>query len=71
MIAPEPFFETRGTPFSVFHRSKALGKLGHEIDLILSYNITDAIDINAIYSNTDFGDDNDINALEIYANYKF
>lgn len=34
MIAPEPFFEARGTPFSVFHRSKALGKLGHKIDLV-------------------------------------
>jgi len=24
MIAPEPFFEPRGTPFSEFHRIRAL-----------------------------------------------
>jgi glycosyltransferase involved in cell wall biosynthesis len=33
MIAPEPFFEPRGTPFSEFHRIRALTALGHEIDL--------------------------------------
>jgi glycosyltransferase involved in cell wall biosynthesis len=34
MLAPEPFFEPRGTPFSEYHRIKALGELGHHIDLI-------------------------------------
>src|SRR5919201_3236096 len=34
MIAPEPFFEPRGTPFSEFHRIRALTKLGHEVDLV-------------------------------------
>ena len=34
MIAPEPFFEPRGTPFSEFHRIKALTALGYEIDLV-------------------------------------
>lgn len=34
MIAPEPFFEPRGTPFSEFHRIKALTELGHEVDLV-------------------------------------
>jgi glycosyltransferase involved in cell wall biosynthesis len=34
MIAPEPFLEPRGTPFSVYHRAKALGLLGHTIDLV-------------------------------------
>jgi len=34
MIAPEPFFEPRGTPFSEFHRIRALTALGHEIDLV-------------------------------------
>jgi glycosyltransferase involved in cell wall biosynthesis len=34
MIAPEPFFEPRGTPFSEFHRIRALTELGHEVDLI-------------------------------------
>ena len=33
MIAPEPFFEPRGTPFSEFHRIRALGTLGHTVDL--------------------------------------
>lgn len=34
MIAPEPFLEPRGTPFSVYHRAKALVMLGHEVDLV-------------------------------------
>ncbi|MCC7032558.1 MAG: glycosyl transferase family 1, partial [Acidobacteria bacterium] len=29
MLAPEPFFEPRGTPFSEYHRLKALSELGH------------------------------------------
>lgn len=33
MIAPEPFFEPRGTPFSEYFRIKALTELGHQIDL--------------------------------------
>src|SRR5690242_10736970 len=33
MIAPEPFFEPRGTPFSEFHRIRALTRLGHTVDL--------------------------------------
>src|SRR5205085_11825441 len=34
MIAPEPFFEPRGTPFSEFHRIRALAALGHTVDLV-------------------------------------
>jgi glycosyltransferase involved in cell wall biosynthesis len=34
MIAPEPFFEPRGTPFSEFHRIRALTRLGHQVDLV-------------------------------------
>src|SRR5207248_2527947 len=34
MIAPEPFFEPRGTPFSEFHRIRALTDLGHRVDLV-------------------------------------
>jgi glycosyltransferase involved in cell wall biosynthesis len=34
MIAPQPFFEARGTPFSEFHRIRALGDLGHTVDLV-------------------------------------
>ena len=33
MIAPEPFFEPRGTPFSEYHRIRALLELGHTVDL--------------------------------------
>jgi len=34
MIAPQPFFQPRGTPFSVLHRLKALSQLGYTIDLV-------------------------------------
>ncbi len=34
MLAPEPFFEPRGTPFSEYHRIQALGELGHHVDLV-------------------------------------
>ena len=34
MIAPEPFFEPRGTPFSEYHRIRALIALGHTVDLV-------------------------------------
>jgi glycosyltransferase involved in cell wall biosynthesis len=34
MIAPEPVLEPRGTPFSVYHRAKALASLGYEVDLV-------------------------------------
>ncbi len=33
-IAPEPFFEPRGTPFSEYHRIRALLDLGHTVDLV-------------------------------------
>lgn len=34
MLAPEPFFEPRGTPFSEYHRIKALVADGHAVDLV-------------------------------------
>ena len=34
MIAPEPFFEPRGTPFSEYHRIRALLELGHTVHLV-------------------------------------
>lgn len=34
MIAPEPFFEPRGTPFSEYFRIRALSDLGHRVDLV-------------------------------------
>src|SRR5690606_33756977 len=34
MIAPQPFFRSRGTPFSVLHRIRALVLAGHSVDLV-------------------------------------
>jgi glycosyltransferase involved in cell wall biosynthesis len=34
MIAPEPFFQPRGTPFSEFYRIRAFTELGHQVDLV-------------------------------------
>jgi glycosyltransferase involved in cell wall biosynthesis len=34
MVAPQPFFRPRGTPFSVLHRIRALCRLGHTVDLV-------------------------------------
>jgi glycosyltransferase involved in cell wall biosynthesis len=34
MVAPQPFFQPRGTPFSVLHRIRALLNLGHTVDLV-------------------------------------
>ena len=47
MIAPQPFFEPRGTPFSVLHRLHALSHLGHTIDLI-TYHIGENIPIKNV-----------------------
>lgn len=34
MLAPEPFFEPRGTPISVYFRILALAELGHSVTLV-------------------------------------
>jgi glycosyltransferase involved in cell wall biosynthesis len=47
MIAPQPFFQPRGTPFSVLHRLKALSVLGHHVDLI-TYHIGEDIPIDNV-----------------------
>ncbi len=47
MIAPQPFFQPRGTPFSVLHRLKALSKLGYQIDL-LTYPIGQDVEIDGV-----------------------
>jgi glycosyltransferase involved in cell wall biosynthesis len=44
MLAPEPFFEPRGTPFSEYHRIKALVELGHQVDLV-TYPIGQDVDL--------------------------
>ncbi len=33
-IAPQPFFQPRGTPFSEFYRARAMTELGHEVDMV-------------------------------------
>src|SRR5687767_14938948 len=43
MISPQPFFEPRGTPISVYQRLEALSALGHEIDLI-TYHVGKDVD---------------------------
>jgi glycosyltransferase involved in cell wall biosynthesis len=47
MLAPQPFFEPRGTPISVYQRLKALAALGHQIDLV-TYHIGEDIDIPGV-----------------------
>jgi len=44
MIAPQPFFQPRGTPFSVLHRLYALSRLGHKIDLV-TYHLGQNVEI--------------------------
>jgi len=50
MVAPQPFFRPRGTPFSVLHRIRALLAAGHRVDLV-TYP---------------FGEDVDLPGLEIH-----
>jgi len=33
-LAPQPFFEVRGTPLAVLHMTRALVALGHQVDLL-------------------------------------
>ncbi len=47
MVAPQPFFQPRGTPFSVLHRLKALSRLGYQVDL-LTYPIGQNVDIDGV-----------------------
>ena len=35
LLAPQPFFEVRGTPINVRLMSTALGELGHQVDLLV------------------------------------
>lgn len=47
VIAPEPFFSPRGTPFSVYYRTRALAELGVEIDL-LTYGQGEDVEISGV-----------------------
>jgi glycosyltransferase involved in cell wall biosynthesis len=47
MIAPEPFFEPRGTPISVYQRLQALSVLQYQIDL-LTYHVGQGVSIPGV-----------------------
>lgn len=44
VIAPQPFYTPRGTPFSVYHRTRIFSELGHDID-VLTYGRGADVDI--------------------------
>lgn len=44
MIAPQPFFTPRGTPFSVLNRCRALSALGHDVDLV-TYHLGEDVSV--------------------------
>jgi len=54
MIAPEPFFQPRGTPFSEYYRIKALTALGLQVDL-LAYPIGEDRQIPGLTIHRSFG----------------
>lgn len=47
MIAPQPFFEPRGTPISVFQRLKGLSELGYQVDLA-TYHVGEDVAIPGV-----------------------
>lgn len=47
MIAPQPFFEPRGTPISVYQRLHGLSSLGYEVDLV-TYPVGDDVEIPGV-----------------------
>ena len=47
MIAPQPFFEPRGTPISVFQRLHGLSELGYQVDLV-TYHVGGDVDIPGV-----------------------
>ncbi|MFB0565082.1 MAG: glycosyltransferase family 4 protein [Candidatus Aminicenantaceae bacterium] len=44
MLAPEPFFQPRGTPLSEYFRIRALSDLGHKVDLV-TYHLGEDVEI--------------------------
>ena len=47
VIAPQPFFSPRGTPFSVYYRTLVTAELGVEVDL-LTYGEGQDVDIPGV-----------------------
>ena len=48
VIAPQPFFTARGTPFSVYYRTLVMSELGVQVDL-LCYGEGEAIDVPNVH----------------------
>jgi hypothetical protein len=48
MLAPEPFFTPRGTPFSIRARLQALSTLGHSVDLI-TYHVGNDLSLPGLH----------------------
>jgi glycosyltransferase involved in cell wall biosynthesis len=46
-IAPQPFFQPRGTPFSELYRARALTELGHEVDMV-TYPIGEDVEVEGL-----------------------
>lgn len=47
VIAPQPFFSPRGTPFSVYYRTQVMAEMGAEIDL-LTYGEGEDVDLPGV-----------------------
>lgn len=47
MLAPQPFFSPRGTPFSVYYRTLVLTELGYPVD-ILTYGQGEDVDLPGV-----------------------
>lgn len=47
MLAPEPFLAPRGTPVSIYFRTKALSELGHQVHLI-TYHLGEDVDLKNV-----------------------
>ncbi len=47
MLAPQPFFQARGTPISVYQRLKGLSHHGHSVDL-LTYHLGEDISLPGV-----------------------
>lgn len=47
MIAPQPFFEPRGTPISVYQRLHGLSDLNHDVDVV-TYHVGNDVEIPGV-----------------------
>lgn len=47
MVAPQPFFEPRGTPISVYQRLHGLSELGYEVDVV-TYHVGNDVNIPGV-----------------------